>query len=76
MIEEPSAQPEGLPPTCSRQGCRQAAAWVLVWNNPKVHTPARRKTWSACDEHLDYLRHFLDRRGFLRDVVSIDAWDG
>ena len=76
MIDEPSDQPEDLPPTCSRQGCRQAAAWVLVWNNPKVHAPARRKTWSACDEHLDYLRQFLDRRGFLRDVVSIDAWRG
>ncbi|RCV58812.1 hypothetical protein, partial [Marinitenerispora sediminis] len=53
-------------PLCSRKGCRQPARWVLVWNNPKVHTPDRRKTWLACDEHRAYLADFLTLRGFLR----------
>ena len=39
------------PPTCSAKGCQADAAWSLLWNNPKLHTPERRKTWLACDEH-------------------------
>ena len=33
-------------PICSAKGCRAAAVWVLAWNNPKIHTPERRKTGS------------------------------
>ena len=40
-------------PHCSAKGCRQVAVWVLAWNNPKLHTPERRKTWLACDEHKE-----------------------
>ena len=40
-----------LPDTCSAKGCTAPAAWALLWNNPKLHTPERRKTWLACDEH-------------------------
>lgn len=47
--------------------------WALRWNNPALHTPDRRKTWLACDGHLDYLRSFLDRRGFLREVTGFPA---
>jgi hypothetical protein len=43
--------------------------WSLLWNNPKLHTPDRRKTWLACDEHKESLSEFLKARGFLRDVV-------
>ena len=32
---------------CSRKGCQQAAEFQLLWNNPKVHTPERRKIWLA-----------------------------
>jgi hypothetical protein len=53
---------------CSAKGCRQAAAHVLVWNNPKLHTPGREKTWVACDEHRGSLSEYLDVRGFLRRV--------
>lgn len=61
-------------PTCSAKGCRDAAAWVLAWNNPKLHTPERRKTWLACEEHREHLSQFLGVRGFLKDVVKLDEW--
>jgi hypothetical protein len=53
---------------CSAKGCRNAAAYVLVWNNPALHTPDREKTWVACEEHRASLSEFLDRRSFLRRV--------
>ena len=56
------------PPVCSAKGCRTEAVHVLVWNNPKLHTPDREKTWVACDEHRPTLGAFLDARGFLRRV--------
>jgi len=54
---------------CSSRGCRATATWGLLWNNPKLHTPERRKVWLACDEHREHLGQFLDVRGFLRDTV-------
>ena len=57
---------------CSRRGCRAAARWSLVWNNPRVHTPERRKTWLACDEHREHLADFLGQRGFLKDVEPFE----
>ena len=53
---------------CSARGCRAAARHVLVWNNPKVHTPDREKTWVACDAHRQSLSDHLDVRGFLKRV--------
>ena len=53
---------------CSAKGCRAPAAHVLVWNNPRLHTPDREKTWVACDEHRASLAEHLDVRGFLRRV--------
>ena len=44
---------------------------ALRWNNPKLHTPDRRKTWLACDAHLPTLSQFLDARGFLQEVESL-----
>ncbi|WP_328762323.1 MULTISPECIES: hypothetical protein [unclassified Streptomyces] len=61
-------------PACSAKGCRDAAVWVLVWNNPKLHAPERRKTWLACEEHREHLSQFLGVRGFLKDVVKLDEW--
>ena len=63
-------QPES--PICSGKGCRAAAQWVLVWNNPKLHTPDRRKTWLACHQHRLSLADFLGARGFLLEVVAAD----
>ncbi|MFE3593166.1 hypothetical protein ACFXOY_37335 [Streptomyces niveus] len=62
-------------PVCSAKGCRAPAVWVLAWNNPKLHTPERRKTWLACDEHREHLSSFLGVRGFLKDVVTLAAWE-
>lgn len=61
-------------PPCSAKGCRTPATWVLAWNNPKLHTPDRRKTWLACDEHREHLSKFLGMRGFLKDVVPWAQW--
>ena len=62
-----------MTPTCSARGCQAAATWSLLWNNPKLHTPERRKTWLACDEHRDSLADFLRARSFLRDVEPFAA---
>ena len=59
-------------PTCSARGCRDAATWQLHWNNPKLHTPDRRKVWLACDAHRTSLGDFLTARQFLRDVVPVE----
>ncbi len=51
-------------PTCSRAGCRAAARWRIDWRNPRIHTADRVKSWTACDDHRDYLREFLAAREF------------
>ena len=58
------------PDLCSAKGCTAPARWALLWNNPKLHTPDRRKTWLACDEHREHLSDFLGARGFLREVTE------
>lgn len=76
LPEEP-ALPEGPAEIiCSAKACQQAAAWALQWNNPRIHTPERRKTWLACDDHRQHLSHFLQARSFLRDVVPLPEFDG
>ena len=55
---------------CSAKGCQSEATWQLLWNNPRIHTPDRRKTWLACEEHRASLSDFLGARGFLKDVVA------
>ncbi|WP_224766055.1 hypothetical protein [Nocardioides campestrisoli] len=57
------------PDTCSAKSCTAPAAWALQWNNPRLHTPDRRKVWLACEEHRTSLSEFLAARSFLRDVV-------
>ena len=48
--------------TCSAKGCQAPAVWALLWNNPKLHTPERRKTWLACETHRSTLGDFLGAR--------------
>ncbi|WP_202387318.1 acetone carboxylase [Nocardioides flavescens] len=55
--------------TCSAKGCPHPAVHALLWNNPRLHTPERRKVWLACEEHRESLGDFLGSRGLLRDVV-------
>lgn len=54
---------------CSARGCNESASFELRWNNPKIHTPDRRKVWLACADHRESLSEFLDARGFLREVA-------
>ena len=65
-----------MPLTCSAKGCSTDATWALLWNNPRLHTPERRKTWLACDAHRDSLADFLRARRFLRDVERIQDQTG
>jgi hypothetical protein len=69
---DPVAEGELL---CSAKGCRESAAWGLLWNNPKLHTPERRKVWLACDAHREHLEDFLSRRGFWKQTVPTDDLD-
>ena len=64
------------PHICSAKDCRASAVWALRWNNPKIHTPERRKTWLACDDHRDHLGGFLEARGFLRETEPFGGDDG
>ena len=59
-------------PVCSARRCTSEAAWGLLWNNPQLHTPERRKVWMSCDDHADYLTEFLQLREFLKSVVDVD----
>jgi hypothetical protein len=60
------------PLTCSARGCTASAVWAVLWNNPRLHTPERRKTWLACEEHRESLSAFLSARNFLKDVVPVE----
>jgi hypothetical protein len=60
---------------CSAKGCSTPAGWELRWNNPKIHSPDRRKAWLACDDHKQSLGDFLSARGFLRDVAPFRRSD-
>lgn len=57
---------------CSRKACRANALWALQWNNPKLHTPERRKTWLACEDHKSTLEGFLSARSFLVETIPVE----
>ena len=56
---------------CSARGCPAPAVWELRWNNPKLHTPDRRKVWLACPDHKQSLSDFLAARNFLKEVEPV-----
>lgn len=66
----PSSAPET--PICRAKACRHPAAHAVVWRNPKLHTPQRRKVWLACDDHRGSLSDFVAKRGFLIEVIPVD----
>lgn len=69
--------PERL--VCSAKACRSRATRAVVWRNPRLHTPGRRKVWLTCPEHEQHLSDFVGARGFLLDVVAVEelgAGDG
>lgn len=57
---------------CSARDCLEPAGWDLLWRNPRLHTPERRKVWLACPEHRTSLGDFLDARGFLVETLPHD----
>ena len=59
--------------TCSAKGCTADAVHELRWNNPKLHTPDRRKVWLACEDHRESLSQFLSARAFLREVAPVGS---
>lgn len=65
-----------VPRQCSRKGCRNGADWALLWNNPRIHTPERRKVWLACADHRDWLQEYLTSRGLWKQTVGVDAIPG
>lgn len=64
-------RPDQTPLICSAKGCRAEAEFALLWRNPKLHSPDRRKTWLACPEHRAHLSGFLAARGFLQSVEPL-----
>ena len=58
---------------CSRAGCTEVATRSVNWRNPKIHTTDRVKTWTACEEHVGFLRDFLAGRDFPVRVAAVDA---
>ncbi|GAA4285493.1 hypothetical protein GCM10022261_30240 [Brevibacterium daeguense] len=56
---------------CSARDCARAAEFALLWNNPRIHRPERRKVWLACPDHRSYLHEYLALRGFLKDDVAV-----
>lgn len=70
LLPGDSAAPET--PICSRKGCHGAAQWRLLWNNPKIHTPERRKVWLACGEHREWLEDYLRTRMLWRETLPFN----
>lgn len=69
-----SAEPSGL--VCSAKGCRAVPEHAVVWRNPKLHTPDRRKVWLACEDHREHLSTFVQLRGFLIEVIPASELAG
>ena len=65
------AQQPAEPLRCSARGCQRTAEFALLWNNPKIHPPERRKTWLACAEHRITLTEYLSVRGLFRECEAI-----
>ncbi|MFJ2621710.1 acetone carboxylase [Glutamicibacter sp. NPDC087344] len=64
------------PVQCSRKGCRHDAQYRLLWNNPKIHTPERRKTWLACEEHVQWLESYLKDRLLYKQTLPLHDAQG
>ncbi len=71
MVLDEQVDPDDV--VCSAKGCRDGAAWVLEWRNPRIHGEERRKTWVACAAHRESLSSFLALRSFLLDVTELPS---
>ncbi|MCP1414078.1 hypothetical protein [Paenarthrobacter sp. A20] len=63
------------PALCSRKGCRSDAQWQLLWNNPRIHTPERRKVWLSCGDHREWLEDYLQTRSLWKETVPFTEAD-
>jgi hypothetical protein len=61
----------GAGPVCSRKGCREDASWQLLWNNPRIHTPDRRKAWASCPSHVEWFEEYLRDRGLWKETLPL-----
>jgi hypothetical protein len=68
---EAASGPERL--RCSARGCTSTAEFALLWNNPKIHPPERRKTWLACEKHRISLTDHLSARGMFRECEPLET---
>jgi hypothetical protein len=68
---QPRREAQGL--VCSAKGCRHGATDAVVWRNPALHAADRRKVWLACQAHREHLRDFVQLRGFLIEVIPVEA---
>ncbi|WP_240614975.1 hypothetical protein [Arthrobacter ruber] len=69
----PAEQPAGEGPVCSRKGCRRTADRQLLWNNPRIHTPERRKAWASCPDHVAWFEEYLRDRGLWKETLPLTA---
>lgn len=70
-MTDPAPEPSPEELICSSKGCTNAARHRVVWNNPKIHTPERRKIWLACSEHRSWLEDYLQTRGLWKETVAL-----
>jgi len=68
--------PQPAPVQCSRKGCKAHADFQILWNNPKIHTPERRKIWLACSEHRQWLESYLKKRLLYKETLAFDPSEG
>ena len=71
--QEPGSESGPAIPICSRKGCGAQAEWQLLWNNPRIHTPERRKIWLGCAEHRDWLEDYLQTRGLWKETLPLNS---
>ncbi|MFT4245013.1 MAG: acetone carboxylase [Micrococcaceae bacterium] len=57
---------------CSRAKCTNEAEYVIYWNNPKVHTPDRRKEWTSCEVHKKFFENYLSVRNFYIETLPLE----
>ncbi|MHC6221069.1 hypothetical protein [Arthrobacter sp. MMS24-S77] len=70
--EQQAGHRESLAAVCSRKACRAEATWQLLWNNPRIHTPDRRKVWLSCQEHREWLEDYLQTRGLWKETIPFE----
>ncbi|MCY0906492.1 hypothetical protein [Arthrobacter sp. H14-L1] len=76
LLDMLDGQPTAGELVCSRRGCRTEATSRLLWNNPKIHPPERRKVWLACGEHIQWLEDYLRTRGLWRETLPVPLAPG